>query len=299
VVQAYVGLRDEQQRLALATQSAALEQQMLTLTDQRRASGAASEADVERLRTQLESTRGTAIPLQAQVEASLDQIAVLTGQEPGSLDTELAAPAPLPDVPARVAIGDPASLLRRRPDIRKAERMLAANNAQIGQQIANYFPKVNLLGNVGFASTDIGSLFNGSNFTPVVAPILQWNILDFGRTAAKVDQAKAGRDEASAKYQAAVLAALQDAEGSLSRYGRQRDSVISLEGIKASADRSLTLVQQRYGRGAASLIDLLDAERTRMSADANLIAGRAQLVVDFAALQKSLGLGWSTASSRS
>lgn len=295
VAQAYIALRDEQQRLALAVQSAALEQKMLALTEQRRARGAASDADVERLRTQLEGTRGTAIPLQAQIEASLDQLAVLTGQEPGSLDTELSPAGALPDVPARVAVGDPAALLRRRPDIRRAERNLAASNAQIGQQVANYFPKVNLIGNVGWGSTDIGHLFDSNNFVPVAAPILQWNILDFGRTAAKVDQAKAGRDEAAANYRAAVLSALQDAEGALSRYGRQRDSVVNLERIKASADRSLALTQQRYDRGAASLIELLDVERTRLSADQNLIAGRAQLVTDFAGLQKSLGLGWDPA----
>lgn len=292
VAQAYIALRDQQQRLALARQSAELEQKMLALTEQRRARGAASDADVERLRTQLESTRGTAIPLQAQVDASLDRLAVLTGREPGSLDGELAATAPLPELPAQVAVGDPAAMLRRRPDIRRAERNLAASNAQIGQQVANYFPKLNLIGNLGWGSTDIGHLFDGGNFMPVAAPILQWNILDFGRTAAKVDQARAGYDEAAANYRATVLSALGDAEDALSRYGRQRDSVVNLERIKASADRSLSLTQQRYDRGAASLIELLDAERTRIEADQNLIAGRAQLVTDFAGLQKSLGLGW-------
>jgi len=295
VAKAYIGLRDEQLRLDLARQSAALEQQMLTLTEQRRASGAASDADVERLRTQVESTRQTATPLEAQIDASLDQLAVLTGEEPGTLDAELAASALLPDVPAQVAVGDPASLLRRRPDIRKAERNLAANNAQIGQQVANYFPKVNLLGDVGWGSTDLGHLFDGSNFTPVVAPVLQWNILDFGRTAAKVDQAEAGRDEAADNYRTAVLSALQDAEDSLSRYGRQRDSVTNLERIKASAERSLALTQQRYDRGTASLIDVLDAERTRLSAEQDLISGRGEMVTDFVALQKSLGLGWAAA----
>lgn len=292
VVQAYVGLRDQQQRLALAKQSAVLEQQVLELTEQRRARGAASDADVERLRTQLETTRGTAIPLQAQIDASLDQLAVLTGQEPGALDAELATPASLPQLPAHVAIGDPAALLRRRPDIRKAERNLAASNAQIGQQVANYFPKVNLLGDVGWGSTDLGHLFDGGSFMPVAAPILQWNILDFGRTEAKVDQAKAGRDEAIANYQGAVLGALQDAETSLSRYGHQRDNVVSLARIKASADRTLALTRQRNAAGAASQIEVFNDIRSQLDATQNLAAGQAQLLVDYASLQKSLGLGW-------
>jgi NodT family efflux transporter outer membrane factor (OMF) lipoprotein len=292
VVQAYVGLRDQQQRLALAKQSAALEQQVLGLTEQRRARGAASDADVERLRTQLETTRGTAIPLQAQIDASLDQLAVLTGQEPGMLDSELATPTPLPDLPAHVPVGDPAALLRRRPDIRKAERNLAASNAQIGQQVANYFPKVNLLGDVGWGSTDLGHLFDGSSFTPVVAPILQWNILDFGRTAAKVDQAKAGSNEAIANYQSTVLSALQDAETALSRYGHQRDNVISLARIKASADHTLALTRQRYVVGVVSQIEVVNDIRSQLEATQNLAAGQVQLLTDYASLQKGLGLGW-------
>lgn len=292
VVQAYIGLRDEQQRLALARQSAELEKQVLDLTAQRRARGASSDADVERLRTELEITRGTAIPLQAQLDASLDQLAVLTGQEPGTLDAELAVPTPLPDLPAHVAVGDPAALLRRRPDIRKAERNLAASNAQIGQQVANYFPKINLLGDVGWGSTDPGRLFDGSNFVPVAAPILQWNILDFGRTEAKVDQARAGRDEAIANYRGAVLGALQDAETALSRYGHQRDNVVSLGRIKASADRTLALTRQRNAVGAASQIEVVNDMRSQIDATQNLAAGQAQLLNDYAALQKSLGLGW-------
>jgi NodT family efflux transporter outer membrane factor (OMF) lipoprotein len=295
VVQAYIALRDEQRRLALAKQTAVLEQQVLDLTEQRRAGGTASDADVERLRTELETTRGTAIPLQAQVEGSLDQLAVLTGQEPGALDSELSAPAPLPQLPAHVTVGDPAALLRRRPDIRKAERTLAASNAQIGQQVANYFPKVNLLGNIGWGSTDIGRLFDSSSFVPVAAPILQWNFLDFGRTEAKVDQAKAATEEAQADYRGTVLRALQDAETALSRFGHQRDNVVSLMRISASADRTLALTRQRNDAGVASQIEVVDDLRAQADAQQNLAAGQAQLLTDYASLQKSLGLGWNPA----
>ncbi len=134
--------------------SAEVESQILDFTRQRRARGAASDADIEKLIVQLETTRGTLIPLQAQIEASLNSLAVLTGAEPGALDTELSAAGPIPEVPAAVAIGDPASMLRRRPDIRAAERALAASNARIGTEVANYFPKVNFLGDIGWGSTD-------------------------------------------------------------------------------------------------------------------------------------------------
>jgi len=292
VAQAYIDLRDEQQRLVLARHSAELEQHMLDLTQQRRAGGTAAEIDVERLTTQLENTRSSLIPLDAQIDASLDQLAVLTGQAPGALDQELAEAAPIPSVPARVAIGDPASLLQQRPDIRAAERRLASSNAQIGEHIADYFPKVTLLGDLGYTAADPGHLMRKSNFSWIAAPYLQWNVLDFGRTRSSVQNAEAGRDEAEARYTQTVLEALQDANTALSRYGHQRTHLATLEQVQASADRSATLMRQRYTAGVSTLIDLLDTQQTQFDAQQNVVAGQAELLKDFVSLQKSLGLGW-------
>jgi NodT family efflux transporter outer membrane factor (OMF) lipoprotein len=292
IAQAYVDLRDQQQRIALVRESAELEEQILTLTQQRRAQGVASDLDVERIRTQVENTRGTLIPLDAQITESLDQLATLTGREPGALDAELAAPGPLPALPETIAVGDPAALLRQRPDIRAAEWRLVSTNAQIGEHEADWFPKLTLIGDLGFSSTEPGHLLRSDNFTWIGAPLLQWNALDFGRTKAKVDQAKAGFDEAEAKYESTVLGALRDANVALSRYGHQRDNVVSLRNVEASATRAATLTQQRYRAGTSSALDWLDAERTRFSAQQNRIAGDADLIKDYVALQKSLGLGW-------
>jgi NodT family efflux transporter outer membrane factor (OMF) lipoprotein len=293
VAQAYVNLRDQQQRIALVRQSAELEQQILTLTQQRRAQGVASDLDVERIRTQVENTRATIIPLDAQITESLDQLAVLTGKEPGALDAELAAGVtPLPTLPETVAVGDPAALLKHRPDIRAAEWRLVSANAQIGQHQADWFPKLTLLGDLGFSSTSPGHLVRSDNFMWVGAPLLQWNGLDFGRTAAKVDQAKAGYEEAQAKYENTVLDALRDANVALSRYGHQRDNVVSLRNVEASATHAAELTRQRYRAGTSSALDWLDAERTRFAAEQNRIAGDAELINDYIALQKSLGLGW-------
>jgi len=292
VAQTYIELRDQQQRMELSRRSAEVESRILDFTRQRRARGTASDADIEKLVVQLETTRGTLIPLQAQIEASLNSLAVLTGAEPGALDSQLSQSGAIPQVPATVAVGDPASMLRRRPDIRAAERALAASNARIGTEVANYFPKVNFLGDIGWGSADRGGLFDSRNLTLVAAPYLQWNLLDFGRTRARIVQAEGARDEDAAKYEQAVLSALEDAETSLSRFGRQRDSVVSLLRITTSAERSYSLTEQRYKAGVASMIDLLDSERTRLEAQQNEIQGRAQLVQNYASLQKSLGLGW-------
>jgi len=292
VAQAYVDLRDEQQRLTLAQRSAEIEQQMLTLTQQRRAHGTAADVDVERLTTQVENTRSTLTPLDEQVAESLDQLAVLTGQAPGALDQALSAQRQLPALPASVAIGDPASMLQQRPDIRAAERRLASSNAQIGEHKADFFPKVTLFGDIGYTAADPGHLVRKNNFSWIGAPYLQWNILDFGRTLSSVHSAEASRDEADAKYTHTVLAALQDANTSLSRYGHQREHLATLQQVQASADRSATLMRQRYTAGTSSLIDLLDTQRTQFSAQQNVVSGQAELLKDFVSLQKSLGLGW-------
>ncbi len=292
IAQAYIDLRDRQQRIALVRDSVELEERILTLTEQRRAQGVASDLDVERIRTQVENTRETLIPLDAGITESLDQLAVLTGREPGALDAELTAAGPLPTPPATVAVGDPAALLRKRPDIRAAEWRLVSANAQIGEYEADWFPKLTLLGDLGFTAADPGHLLRSNNFSWVGVPLLQWNGLDFGRAKARVDQAKAGLDEAEAKYESTVLGALRDANVALSRYGHQRDNVVSLRTVETSAIHAAALTQQRYRAGTSSALDWLDAERTRFSAQQSRIAGDADLIKDYVALQKSLGLGW-------
>ncbi|MBN8885159.1 MAG: efflux transporter outer membrane subunit [Rudaea sp.] len=292
VAAAYVGLRDEQQRLALAKQSADADEKLLELVRQRRARGVAADVDVERQNTQVQSAKSALIPLDEQIIESLDRLAVLTGKAPGDLDRELAAPAPLPALPENIAIGDPAALLRQRPDIRAAERQLAANTAQIGEHTADLFPKVSMLGYIGSAAGDPAHLARRHNMTWVGVPYLQWNLFDFGRTRAAIRGAEAARDEAAAKYTNSVLTALQDANGALSRYGHQRDSVERLALLRASADRSAALTSQRYAAGASSLIDLLDTQRTQFSAQQNLAQGQAELLRNFISLQKNLGLGW-------
>jgi len=292
VAQAYLNVRDRQRRIALNRESIARQEQMLALTRQRFDRGTASRLDVERLSQQLDSARADTTPLTAELEAYLDELATLTGNEPGALDQTLATAEPLPLPPAQVAIGDPASLLQRRPDIRAAERTLAADTAKIGQAEAARFPRLSFMGIIGVGGTSPGDLTKLDDFTALIAPQLSWSFLDFGRNAAKVKQAEGVRDEAEAKYRSAVLAALRDAEDSLSRFRYRRITVATLARAKASADRALDLSRQRYAAGTSTLIDLLDAERQQIEAEQSLSIAQAGLTGDFVAIQKALGLGW-------
>ena len=292
VASAYVTLRDLQTRLQLQQEDADTEARVLRDTLLRVKGGTVSELDAERLNDQLQTTRAEFAPLQAQVAEQLDRLCALLGKEPGALDAALAAPAALPLPPASVAVGDPASLLRRRPDIRAAERRIQASNAVIGQKTADLFPKVNVFGNLGFGGSDASRLLSGDSFTYAVAPFLQWNVLDFGRVRSTIELAKGQTAEAVADYRRVVLIALQDAETSVSRYARQRDRVQGLMRVQASADKVATMTGLRVKGGTASLIDQLDAERQRVNARQGVAAAQAQLTLDYVALQKSLGLGW-------
>lgn len=294
VAQAYIGLRDAQQRLILARDASRMQRDTLNLTLQRFNNGTASQLEVERLRNQVESTDAQILPLSSSVETYLNALAILIGEAPGTLDQRLAQAAPVPLPPAQVAIGDPTALLQRRPDIRAAERNLAAQTARIGVAEAAKFPRLNLMGIIGIGGTSLDALTDLDNLVTLGAPMLQWNVLNFGRANARVGQAEGARDEAEAQYRGAVLLALRDAEDSLSRFRARRNTVATLARAKASADRSAVLMQQRYRAGAATLIDMLDAERQRVSAQQSLSQAVAGLTNDYVALQKALGLGWRT-----
>ena len=292
VVQAYVNLRDRQRRIDLGNNSIAMQEQMLELTRQRLERGTASQLDVTRLENQLDNSRAEITPLHAEADAYLDELATLTGQAPGALDAMLMPVKPLPLPPAQVAVGDPAALLQRRPDIRAAERTLAADTAKIGQAEAARFPKVSFMGLIGVGGSKMSDLTKLDDFVALVAPQISWDFLDFGRNAAKVRQAEGVRDEAEAKYQAAVLSALRDAEDSLSRFRYRRITVATRARAKAEADLALQLSEQRYRAGTTTLIDLLDARRQQIAAEQNLSIAEAGLTSDFVAIQKALGLGW-------
>jgi len=292
VTNAYINLRDRQQRLVLGEQSVQAQQDMLKLTSQRVERGTASALEQIRVQNQLDATRADLVPLQAERDAYLNQLATLLGQEPGTLDGELGAVMPVPLPPQQVAVGDPVSLLRRRPDVRAAERTLAADTAKIGQAEAARYPSLKLFGVIGLGGTHPSDLTRLDDFAALGAPMLSWNFLDFGRAKARVTQAERVRDEAELKYRQAVLEALRDAEDALSRFRYGRVSVATMARTKASADRALELARQRYQAGTGTLIELLDTTRQQTTAQQNLLQAEASLTRSFVGIQKALGLGW-------
>ncbi|MGC6327885.1 efflux transporter outer membrane subunit [Rhizorhabdus sp. FW153] len=292
VAQAYANLRDRQQRIRLGEEAAARQGDLVALVRQRRERGAASDLDVEQQADQLEQLQASLLPLQAERDAYLNALAVLIGEAPGSVDQLLATPAAIPLPSAGTAIGDPSALLKRRPDVRAAERQYAAATAKIGVAEAARFPSVSFAGVLGIGGTRPEDVVDLDKLATIALPRLSWNILDFGRNAARVEQAKGGQDEAAARYRGAVLKALQDGEDALSRYGARLRASASLRRSLASARRVEALARQRFEAGTGSKIELLQAERSRLSAEQSLSQADGALSADFAGLQKALGLGW-------
>jgi NodT family efflux transporter outer membrane factor (OMF) lipoprotein len=290
--EAYLELRSQQARLKLLSRSSDLDGAQVALIQTRITEGTASSLDLERIRAQQEATLGELPSVRAAITVQLDRLAILTGQEPGALDSELIEPEAMPMPPAKVTVGDPAGLLRRRPDIRAAEQRLAAETAFIGAETADLFPKVTLTGDIGIEANTLGKFPTSNAFIYSVGPSISWAVLDFNRVHARIDRADATRDEALARYRGVVLAALQDAESALTRYARQIETVAARKRALESAARAATLAAQRYREGAASSLETLDADRQRLMADDQLNSAEADLSRDYVALQKSLGLAW-------
>ncbi len=292
VANAYVALRERQLRIVLLRQEIALQEETLQLAIQRFQHGTIAAFPVGQANNILQSLNADLAAAEADATIYLNALAVLVGQAPGTLDDFLAGPAPLPLPPEQVNVGDPASLIARRPDIRAAERNIAAATARIGVVEAARFPKISFMGILGIGGTSPSDVFDLGNLSAIAVPQLQWGLLDFGRTAAGIDQAEAAEIEAEAQYKGIVLGALQDAENSLSRFAQQRRTVAALAQIEQSATRSAELNRQRYEAGVISLAQLNAAERERLMAEASLQQATAALTASYIAIQKSLGLGW-------
>jgi NodT family efflux transporter outer membrane factor (OMF) lipoprotein len=292
VARRYLTVRASQQRLAIARQALANQQRIAELTAQLEGAGKVSHVEREQADRALDARRQVVISLEAELSDTADAVAVLVGEAPGALDTTLASGGPIPLPPADVAIGDPATMLAHRPDIRAAEQRLRAANAGIGVAEAARMPRVTLAGVIGVGGAMKGDVASMDNLFSLAGPTLQWNIADFGRGRAAVDHAKAGRDEADAAYRAAVLAALQDTEASLDRYGEARRA-FAIQGRNAlSARSSAGLVQQSWRAGRSSILAALAAENDRLAAEEALIDAREALATQYVSLQKALATGW-------
>ena len=294
VSRTYCELRGEQQQLDVARRNVANQQSTLDLAQVRLDAGSGTEFDTARAQAQLSGTLGTIAPLEAAVARSIHRLSVLVGREPGALRAELAPPRDLPALPGIVPVGDPAGLLRRRPDIRVAERDLAGATANVGVAIADLFPRVTFTGNAGYVAASSGALGDKGTDSYVLAPGISWGIFDFGHVQARIGAAKWRKEGAVLKYEQTVLQALEETEDSLVTHARARDRLVHDEAAFRASSTAAGLARVRYENGASDFLQVLDAERTLLETEDRLARSRTEAATSLIAVYKSLGGGWET-----
>ena len=291
VARNYFELRGLQNQLAVARKNADLQTETLKITQSRLEGRRGTDFDVSRSRSLLNLTLSTIPPLEAAIQKSIYRIAVLAGQQPTALTSELSAPEPLPLAMPSLALGDPASLLRRRPDIRAAERSLAAATARIGVATADLFPRVTFVGSVGLEADTFAGLGKSGADTWNFGPRITWAALDLGRVHARIKAADARTEASLAFYERTVLTALEETEGALVDFGNEQSRQQFLETSAEASQKAADLAHQRYEGGVTDFLSVLDAERTLLEAHDRLAASQTRTVTALVAVYKPLGGG--------
>jgi len=296
VTRTYFELRGFQQQLDVAQRNVVNQRSTLDLAKARLEAGSGTEFDTARAQAQLSATMGTIAPLEAAVARSIHRLSVLVGREPGALRAELAPTQQLPALPGIVPVGDPAGLLRRRPDIRVAERQLAGATARIGVAVADLFPRVTFTGSTGYVSATSGGLGDSGSEAYTIAPGISWAIFDLGHVQARIAASKAAREGALLQYEKTVLNALEETENSLVTHARARERLVHDETAFKASNTAADLARVRYENGASDFLQVLDAERTLLESEDRLARSRTEAATSLIAVYKALGGGWQTGS---
>ena len=289
----YVDVRLQQGLIRIARSNAESQAETLQLTEWRAQAGLASIQDVEQARTNLERTRAQVPALETSLAAAEHRLDSLLALPPGSLHARLAAPGPTLAVPAQLAVGIPADTLRQRPDVRAAERNLAAETARVGQAEAALYPSFTLSGSIGVEALTLGNLASAdagvwSLFGGITAPLFQG-----GALRAQVEAQDAIRDQALAEYRKTVLTALEEVENALVALANNQRRDVSLVTAVESARTADLLARERYTAGLVDFQSVLDTDRTVLTVEESLAQNRADGMLALVRLFKSLGGGWS------
>jgi outer membrane protein, multidrug efflux system len=291
VARNYFILRGLQDQLDLTQRNADSQFASLKLTRVRLEAGRGNELDTSRAEAQWQTTLSSIPTLQISIATTIYRLSVLTGRQPGALSAKL-APLPMPALPALNSIGTPEQLLRRRPDVRVAERRLAGATARIGVAAGDLFPKVTLVGSIGYLAPTFGQFGQEDSRFFTAGPSITWAAFDLGRVRARIGTAEALTDAALANYQAAVLNALEDTEGALISFGRSQLRRDALQVAATASDKASDLARKRFEGGLIDFLEVLDAERTALSADLLLSQSRTDTATSLVAVYKALGAGW-------
>ena len=294
VVLTYTDVRGAQARLAVARDNVQNQESASELTQQLLTAGRGTQLDVDRAIALLESTRASIPPLVAAESSAIYRLGLLVGSEPQALAADLRVPDTVPPPPEALAIGEPITLLRRRPDVAATEYAVLAAAARAGVAAAELYPRLVLTGGVGVQAVGIGGVRNqGLRFglgVDVTLPFLEWN-----RIRQRILAADATAEIALADYERTVLSALEEAERAITAYVQERIRFRHVELSARSARAAADLARQRFQFGVDNFLTVLDAERVRLEAEDRLAQSRVEVTRQAASIFKALGGGWSEA----
>lgn len=298
VARNYVELRSVQRRLEIAAENIAVQADTVELTRTLAAAGLTSDLDVAQAEAQLASTRSQVPVLETLQRQIMHQLGVLLAQSPASLVEELSRPGSLPPTPMEVPAGVPSDLLRRRPDIRRSEREVAAATARIGVATADLFPRFSLTGSFGVQTQDVRHMLDSKSLFGTVGPSVSWPIFEGGRIRANIEVQNAREAQALAFYGRSVLTALAEVEDALVAYTQERVRYEHLtEAVRANR-QAADLAHERYSKGIESFLVVLESERSLYASEDALVISQGQAVNDLIAVYKALGGGWAEAPSQ-
>ncbi|HTW94511.1 MAG TPA: efflux transporter outer membrane subunit, partial [Tepidisphaeraceae bacterium] len=288
----YVTIRGLQLQIQIAQDNVSAQEQTLTLTKTKSRAGLVSDLSVVQQEALLMSTEATVPDLQEALHQTIHALSVLLGEEPGALYAELSKPEPIPVGPGEVPPGLPSQLLLRRPDIRAAERSLAAANAEVGVAVADLFPKFSLTGDFGVESSHSQNLFDYQSRFFDIGPNMSWPIFSGGQIQANIDVQNSLDRQALIAYRQTVLTALQQVDDALIAVAKEQDRRQELEDAVKANQRAVDLTLELYKNGLEDFLDVLTAQASLFSAQEALAVSDETVSMNLVALYKALGGGW-------
>lgn len=287
----YLELRGAQAQLAVARENAGNQSEAMRIAEASLKGGRGTQLDVARANALLNTTQAQIPTYEENVAKAIHRIAVLVGRNPSDLRGQLGAHKRQPPVPSSLNIVRPADLLRRRPDIRAAENILAAETARIGIAVADLFPRVTFNGRVGLEGATFSNLAQAGNGGALFGPRITWAFLNLGRVRQQIKAAGHRADAALADYEQTVLLALEETENALTSYDRERVRLRHLEASASSAREAATLARQRYQDGVSDFLTVIDAERVAITAQNDVVISRTRAASAWVRIGKAMGGG--------
>ena len=292
VASSYIQLRELQQELKVVERNCASQAAVLKITEVRYNTGLVSKLDVAQAKSVYFNTKASIPQLESGINQYITSLAVLLGTYPQEIRPVLERVGELPDYMEPISIGIPADLLMRRPDIRSAEHQINAQAASLGASKSDWLPQVFIKGSVGYASKDFKDLTKHKSFTYEIAPALSWTIFSGGKLVNATKSARAQLDEAIDQFNQTVLTAVQETDNAMTAYRSSIKQIVALREVRNQGQETLTLSLDLYKQGLTPFQNVLDAQRSLLSYENQLVQARGNSLLQLIALYQALGGGW-------